>query len=205
MQHVPFAYQLELTVGTDVDEVLETVETTLVDQLLPYTFRECTEDDLITDMITGLRGALHDQPVDGVACTTVMSSPLNICFVIRGHLDVYLAVEQAAAIVRQAIQLDLHAILDHHAVDHVAEGVVAVSFVDVATLPPPPPQDESEVTGRRRLRQAHDHENVPMYVGMITLLLATLAWTWRQIVYSHTDDLQDNYLPLQDDASSSSD
>ena len=162
-----------------------------------------TLDLVITDMIAGIRGALHDQPVDGVACTAIVSSPLNICFVIRGYLDVFMAVEQAAAIVRQAIQLDLHAILDHHAVDHVADGVVAVSFVDVATLPPPPPpQDPSHVTSRRRLRE-EDHLNVPLYAGLAALLMAVFAAALRQCATRRNKDHQDDYLPLQDEEVSS--
>lgn len=192
LQHVPFAYQLELTVGTDIEQVLETVETSLVDQLLPYTFRECTEDDLITDMITGVRGALHnDRPVDGVACTAVVSSPLNICFVVRGHLDVYLAVKDAAAIVRQAIQLDLHAILDHHAVNHVTDGVVAVSFVDVNTLPPEPePELMSSI-----MASLASAASVPLHAAVAALLLVALTLTWRQCKSGNNDD--EDYLPLQ--------
>ena len=183
VQHVPVAYQLELQPGTALESVLETVETALVDQLLPYAFRECTEDALITDVISGIRStALY--PVDGVACsTTTTTTPDNICFVVRGHLDVYLADPHAAGIIRQAIAMDLHAVLDHHSVDHVTNEVVAVSFVDVNTLPAEslaPLQDASDNTSY-----------LPLMA--INLLLVSLA-----LVCHRRQVRQDNstYLPL---------
>ena len=182
--HVPFAYQLELRVGTAVEEVLGTVETALVDQLLPYTFRECTEDDLITDVITGVRSNLrNNKPVDGVACRAV-TNPNNLCFVVRGHLDVYLADSQAASIVRQAISLDMQAILGHHAMDHVTDEVVVVSFVDVNELPPEPPVVKTS--------GAIIDYDIFIYMGFTTLVLAALTLVWNRRTSSSED-----YLPLQ--------
>eukprot|EP00977_Amphora_coffeiformis_P012300 scaffold3040_cov152-Amphora_coffeaeformis.AAC.3 len=145
VQHVPVAYQLELQLGTAIETVLATVEIALVDQLLSYTFRECTEDELITDVISGIQSRAL-RPVDGVACptttttttTTTTASSLSdsICFIVRGQLDVYLADPHAAGIIKQAIAMDVQAVLDHHSVEHAtSEEVVAVSFVDVYTLP----------------------------------------------------------------------
>ena len=138
VQHVPVAYQLQLQLGTAIESVLETVEVALVNQLLSYTFRECTDDELITDVIAGIRSsALH--PVDGVACSTTTTTTMpsdSICFIVRGQLDVYLAEPHAAGIIKQAIAMDLQAVLDHHSVEHAtSEEVVAVSFADVHTLP----------------------------------------------------------------------
>lgn len=182
---VPFAYQLELTQGTAVDQVLGTVQSALVDQLLPYTFRECTEDDLITDVIAGVQSNLHNRSVDGVDCRDV-TSPKNTCFVIRGYLDVYLAESQAAAIVRQAIALDLHAVLDHHAMDHVTNEVVKVSFLDPTELPVEPVALMTDIT----LIDYH----VLIYMAFTALVLAalTLVCNRRMTVASG------NYLPLQE-------
>ena len=182
-QTVPFAYQLELTPGTAWEDVMETVESELVNQMLPYTFRECTEDELITDAIVGVKSSLHDEPVDGVACTAV-TSPSNICFVVKGHLDVFVAESHdMASIVRQAIHMDMHAVLDHHSVDHVTDEVVAVSFVDVATLPP-------ETEGTEPENRSYD---AMIYAGSAATFFVGLVLLWCQRRNSAED-----YLPLSE-------
>lgn len=189
---VPFAYQLELTLGTPVEEVLGEVETALVDQLLPYTFRECTDDDLIADAIAGVQSNISTEPVAGVACRGALNNPDNLCFVVRGHLNVFLAESQAAALVRQAISLDLHAVLDHHAVDHVTEDVVAVSFVDVNTLP--------STSVVMKARDAAISWDLLVYMTLTAFVLAALALVWNRRMRP-----SDDYLPLHQDQHSTTD
>lgn len=182
---VPFAYQLELTRGTSVDRVLlGTLQTALVDHLIPYTFRECTEDDLITDVITGVQSNLHHKPVDGVDCRGV-TRPNSTCFVIRGYLDVYLAESQAADIVRQAISMDLRAVLGHHAMDHVTREIVKVSFLDPTELPVEPIV---------LMTDAVMDYHLLIYMAVTAMVVAALTLACNRRMTSSGD-----YLPLQED------
>lgn len=187
VQRVPVAYQLELQPGTAVESVLETVEAALVDQLLPYVFRECTEDELITDVITGIHSSsLHT--VDGLACDSTQTTRTDtVCFVLRGHLDVYLGDPHAAGIVRQAIAMDLQAVLDRHAVDHVANDVVVdVSFVDVQRLPPA----KYDMTVDETASSSTSYT----YLSLVNLVLVSLALVCHRCQGTHENRHQ--YLPL---------
>ena len=205
VQHVPVAYQLELQLGTAIETVLEAVETALVDQLLPYIFRECTDDELITDILSGIRSAAI-RPVNGVACsiTTKPSSSSSsssstrdsICFVVRGQLDLYYLADSHAmeSIIRQAIVMDVQAILDHHSVDHsTSEEVIAVSFVDVHALPNDDPvsvRDRSSLSSSS-LSPFEQKSYISLFVVNIILMSFALVCHRRRI-------LQDGsvYLPL---------
>lgn len=112
---IPLAYQVEFLVGTDWQAVVPKVETSVVQQVVPYAFRECTDADLISDAIYGVQVILHRS--QGVACAvrSMVNARGNLCVVVRGNLSVWLdEVAASNSLVRQALSYDLIAILGSH-------------------------------------------------------------------------------------------